>query len=83
MLKEVVLDCKGVLENVEEEESRSDTLACYKEKGFLLNGYWSATSYDRNNAWGIDLGNGKKYLYASGKSSYASPLYFRCERVGD
>lgn len=83
MLKEVVLDCNGVLDNVDEEESRSETLACYKGKGFLLNRYWSETSYDASSAWGIHFGDGEKYMYKYGKSSYGSPLYFRCEKVGD
>ncbi len=83
LLKKVVLDCNGVLDNVDEEESRSKTLACYKDKGFLLNGYWSGTSYDSGNAWGINLGDGEKYMHTYYKSGYSGFLYFRCEKVGD
>ena len=81
LLKEVVSDCRGVLDNVDEEESRSKTLACYREKGFRLSPYWTSSSYDEYNAWGVSLGDSEKYIYYYGKSSYSSPLYFRCEKV--
>ena len=83
LLKEVVSECNGVLDNVDDEESRSKTLACYKEKGFLLTPYWTSSSYDEYNAWGVSLGDSEKYMYYYGKSSYSNPLYFRCEKVGN
>jgi len=82
LLKEVVSDCKGVFDNVGAEESRSKTLACYQDKGFLLTSYWSSNAYEKYDAWGINFGDLKKYMYTY-STIYNDSLYFRCERVGD
>jgi len=85
MLKKELVDCGGIVENVELEESRSDALKCYKNKGFILyDAYWSSTSYNSDSALGINFGHPEKHLFYYSKSNYATTFqYVRCERLGD
>jgi len=84
----VVTDCGGdfVTDPWDNWEERTDKnianeayQACYKEKGFTSDGYWSATTVasDSSNAWYVDFNNGNGDRY-----SKTHELYLRCVRGG-
>lgn len=82
-LKEELTDCGGVLDDVSQEESRSDALKCYQEKGFLLKeAYWTSNRYDQYNVYGVHFGHPARHLFYYSNSNYTSSLlYVRCEEL--
>jgi len=84
----VVTDCGGDFvtepwDNVEERRDKNIAnelyQACYREKGFSSNGYWSATTNasDSSYAWDVGFGYGGDFW-----ASKTVENYFRCVRGG-
>ena len=79
-LKTVITDCGGGIDDFSNNRENESYQACYKEKGFTSNIYWSSTTFVSNSseAWaiGFDAGN----LLLGSKENEPS---VRCVRGGE
>jgi hypothetical protein len=78
-LKEVVTDCRGIINESNKNIVNSSYQACYKRKGFTSNYYWSSTTDASNssNAWSVHFYNG-----FDGWDDKGFEIYVRCVRGG-
>ena len=79
VLKKVVIDCGGTINDDDNNEVDAVYQDCYKNKGFISTYYWSSTTHASytNNAWDVYFSDG--YMSYNPKSS---KFNVRCVRAG-
>ena len=78
-LSTIVTDCGGVINDYDNNLNNESYQACYREKGFTSDGYWSSTSgaSDSSNAWIVHFDDGDV-----GRNSKTDEYSVRCVRGG-
>ena len=78
LLKKVVTDCGGTLEDRDSNKNNSSYQSCFREKGFPANAYWSSTVRYDSFAYPkyINFFEGFEGIYSNSLS-----LFVRCVRT--
>ena len=53
VLRQVIIDCGGILNDDDKNEKNQSYQTCYKEQGFTSASYWSSTKRTSDSIWGI------------------------------